>query len=141
MRRVRKVRKRSGVFSSRRAEKTPDLTSVSGYIASQPRGVQPVLRRVRSTIRKAVPQTDEVISYKIPAYKLHGRPVLYFAAWKQHYSLYPATRRVLAAFKDELSPHDVRKNTIRFPFSQPVPVKLIAAIAKFRATEASIVPR
>jgi uncharacterized protein YdhG (YjbR/CyaY superfamily) len=114
---------------------------VSGYIASQPRGVQPVLRRVRSTIRKAVPQTDEAISYKIPAYKLHGRPVLYFAAWKQHYSLYPATRRVLAAFKDELSPHDVRKNTIRFPFSQPVPVKLIAAIAKFRATEASIVSR
>ena len=100
-----------------------------------------MLKRVRSTIRKAVPQTDEVISYKIPAYKLHGRPVLYFAAWKQHYSLYPVTRRVLAAFKNELAPHDVRKNTIRFPFSQPVPVKLIAAIAKFRAREAAIVHR
>jgi len=135
VRKVRKVRKRSGVFSSRRAEKTPDLTSVSGYIASQPRGVQPVLRRVRSTIRKAVPQTDEVISYKIPAYKLHGRPVLYFAAWKQHYSLYPATRRVLAAFKDELAPYEVNKGTIRFPLAKPLPVGLVKRLVKARVAE------
>ena len=112
-----------------------NITSVNDYIASQPRGAQALLKRVRRTIRKAVPKADEVISYQIPAYKLHGRPVLYFAGWKHHYSLYPATRRVLAAFKDELESYDVRKSTIRFPFSQPVPVKLITAIAKFRAKE------
>ena len=109
--------------------------SVGEYIASQPEAVQGLLERVRSTIRKAVPGAEEVISYKIPTYKLHSSPVLYFAAWKQHYSLYPATGRVVAAFKDELAPYEVTKGTIRFPLSEPVPVKLIERIAKFRAKE------
>src|SRR5438105_14902255 len=114
-----------------------DFKSVREYIASQPHGAQAPLKRVRSTIRKAVPAAEEVISYQIPAFKLRGRPMLYFAGWKQHYSLYPATGRVIAAFKDELAPYEVRKSTIRFPLSQPVPVKLIEAIAKFRAKEVS----
>jgi uncharacterized protein YdhG (YjbR/CyaY superfamily) len=62
--------------------------------------------------------------------------VIYFAGWKRHYSLYPATRRLVAAFKDELAPYEVNdKGTIRFPLSEPVPVKLIEAIATFRAKE------
>jgi uncharacterized protein YdhG (YjbR/CyaY superfamily) len=109
--------------------------SVDEYIRSQPESVQGLLGRVRSAIRKAVPRAEEVISYNIPAYKLHNRPVLYFAGWKQHYSLYPATGRVVAAFKRELAPYEVTKGTIRFPICQPVPVKLIGRIAKFRATE------
>lgn len=112
-----------------------DFKSVDEYIASQPGAVQGVLKRVRSTIRKAVPGAEEVISYQIPAYKLHRGPVLYFAGWKQHYSLYPATERVVAAFKDALAPYEVTKGTIRFLLSQPVPVKLIGRIAKFRAKE------
>lgn len=76
-----------------------DFKSVDEYLASLPEAVQVILGLVRSTIRKAVPAAQEVISYKIPTYKLHGRPVLYFAAWKQHYSLYPATGRVLAKFR------------------------------------------
>ena len=109
--------------------------SVDKYIASQPEAVQNVLKRVRSTIRKAVPGAEEVISYKIPTYKLHGSPVLYFAGWTQHYSLYPATGRVVAAFKNDLAPYEVRTGTIRFPLSRSVPVKLIERIAKFRAKE------
>jgi uncharacterized protein YdhG (YjbR/CyaY superfamily) len=109
--------------------------SVDEYIASQPEAVQGILGRVRSAIRKAVPGATEAISYKIPAYKLRSGPVLYFAGWKQHYSLYPATERVVAAFKDELAAYEVNKGTIRFPLSQPVPVKLIGRIAKFRAKE------
>jgi uncharacterized protein YdhG (YjbR/CyaY superfamily) len=109
--------------------------SVDEYIATHPEDVQAILQRVRSTIRKAVPGAEEVISYQIPAYKLHGGPVLYFAGWKQHYSLYPATAHVVAAFKDDLAPYEVNKGTIRFPLSQPVPVKLIERIAKFRAKE------
>ena len=62
------------------------------YIASQPEAAQGVLEGVRSIIRKAVPGAEEVISYKVPTYKLHGGPVSYFAGWKQHYSLYPANR-------------------------------------------------
>jgi uncharacterized protein YdhG (YjbR/CyaY superfamily) len=114
---------------------TNDFKSVDEYIASQLEGVQSILGRVRSTIRKAVPQAEEVISYKMPTYKLHNRPVLYFAGWKEHYSLYPADQRVVEAFKDELAPYEIKKGTIRFPLVQPVPVKLIGRIAKFRAKE------
>jgi uncharacterized protein YdhG (YjbR/CyaY superfamily) len=112
-----------------------DFKSVDEYIASQPETVQGVLEGVRSTIRKALTGAEEVISYKIPTYKLHGVPVLYFAGWTQHYSLYPATDQVVAALKDDLAPYKVNKGTIRFPLSQPVPVKLIGRIAKFRAKE------
>ena len=112
-----------------------DFKSVDEYIASQPEAVQGVLERVRSTIRKAVPQAEEVISYKIPTYRLQGGPVLYFAGWKQHFSLYPVTANVVAAFKDEIAPYLVKKATLRFPLAQPVPVKLIERIAKFRAKE------
>ena len=112
-----------------------NFKSVDEYIASQPETVQGVLERVRNTIRKALPGAEEVISYKIPAYKLHGNPVLYFAGWRQHYSLYPATDHIIAAFKDDLAPYEVNKGTIRFPLSQPVPAKLIGRIAKVRAKE------
>ncbi len=109
--------------------------SVDDYIAAQPERAQEALRRVRSAIRKAVPKAEEVISYQIPAYKLPGGIVLYFAGWKQHYSLYPAKAGVVAALKKQLAPYEVRKGTIRFPLSQPVPVKLIERIARLRAQE------
>jgi uncharacterized protein YdhG (YjbR/CyaY superfamily) len=112
-----------------------DFKSVDEYIASQPETVQGVLERVRSAIRKAVPEAEETISYKMPMYKLPAGPVLYFAGWKQHFSLYPATASLVAAFKNDIAPYVVHKGTIRFPLAQPVPVKLIARIAKFRAKE------
>jgi uncharacterized protein YdhG (YjbR/CyaY superfamily) len=112
-----------------------DYKSVDEYIAAQPEELRDALKRVRSTIRKAVPEAGEVISYKIPTYKLRGNCVLYFAGWKQHYALYAATNSVVAAFKDELTPYEVDKGTIRFPLSAPVPVKLIERIARFRAKE------
>ncbi|TME20618.1 MAG: DUF1801 domain-containing protein [Chloroflexi bacterium] len=114
-----------------------DFKTVDEYIATHPEEVQAVLQLVRTTIRKAVPDADEMISYQIPAYKLRGGRVIYFAGWKQHYSLYPASDELVEAFKDELAPYEVNKGTIRFPISKPVPVKLIEGIAKFRAKEAA----
>jgi uncharacterized protein YdhG (YjbR/CyaY superfamily) len=111
--------------------------SVDEYIAAQPAATQKILSVIRSTIGKALPKAEEVISYSIPAYKLHGSAVLYFAGWKQHYSLYPANGRLVAAFREELAPYEISKGTIRFPLSEPVPVKLIRDIAKFRAIEAA----
>ncbi len=112
------------------------FTSVDEYIALQPKAAQRVLTRVRTAIRKAVPGAEEVISYQIPTFKLNGRAVIYFAGWKAHYSLYPANDRLVAAFKKQLAPYEVNnKGTIRFPLSEPVPVKLIERIAKFRAKE------
>lgn len=112
-----------------------DFRSVDEYIAAQPEAAQGVLELVRSSIRKAVPNAEESISYKIPTYKLRGDPVIFFAGWKQHYSLYPATNQIVATFKDDLADYEVRKGTIRLPLSQPVPVKLIERIAKMRAKE------
>ncbi len=109
--------------------------TVDEYITAQPAAVRDVLQRVRNAIRKALPEADKVISYNMPAYKLHGERVLHFAGWQRHYSLYPATAQVVAAFKDELALYEIGKGTIRFPLSQPVPEKLIGRIAKLRAEE------
>ena len=81
-----------------------NFRSVDDYIASQPEATQAVLKRVRGIIRKALPAAEEVISYQIPAYKLRGQAVVYFAGWKQHYSLYPATALLVKAFKTDLAP-------------------------------------
>jgi uncharacterized protein YdhG (YjbR/CyaY superfamily) len=112
-----------------------DYKSVNDYIAAQPEEIRETLERVRSTIRKALPKADEVISYQIPAYKLHGKAVIYFAGWKEHFSIYPAIGSVVAKFKRELEPYKISKGTIRFPLDKPVPVKLIMGIAKLRASE------
>ena len=97
-----------------------------------------MLGRVRSVIRRALPRAEEVISYQIPAYKLRGGTVLFFAGWKRHFSLYPANERLVAAFKDELAPYWISKGTIRFPLSEPVPTTLIERLAKFRAKQVAI---
>lgn len=112
-----------------------NLKSVDDYIAAQPEAARPILTRVRSAIREAVPNAEEVISYKIPTYKLRGNPVIYFAGWKQYYSLYPVGPRIIAALKDELAPYQIDKATVRFPLSEAVPVKLIARIVKLRLKE------
>ena len=112
-----------------------DFRSVKEYLASKPKEARATLERVRSTIRRAVPAAEETISYQIPAYKHKGTPMLYFAGWKQHYSLYPANPALVAEFKDELAGYELSKGTIRFPLDEPVPVKLIGRIARFRAKQ------
>ena len=114
-----------------------DFKSVDEYMAAQPDATQAVLARVRAIIRKALPGAEEVISYQIPAYKLPGGIVIYFAGWKQHYSIYPAGERLVAEFQKELAPYEISKGTIRFPLDEPVPATLIKRIAKYRAREVS----
>jgi uncharacterized protein YdhG (YjbR/CyaY superfamily) len=120
-----------------KAKAAPPKT-VNEYIEGFPPGVRDVLKTVRSTIRKALPDTEEAISYGIPTFRRHGSSIMYFAGWKEHFSIYPSTARLAAAFKKELAPYEVSgKGTIRFPLSEPVPVKLLAALAKFRGKEAA----
>jgi uncharacterized protein YdhG (YjbR/CyaY superfamily) len=111
-------------------------TTVTEYLADQPPASRRVLRVVRKAIRSALPAAaEECISYRIPAYKLKGKPVIYFAGWTNHYSLYPVTSAVMAAFGDALRGHVVSKGTMRFSLDEPVPVELIAGIAKVRGQE------
>jgi uncharacterized protein YdhG (YjbR/CyaY superfamily) len=111
-----------------------DFKSVDEYIASQPEAARPVLEEVRRAIRAALPEATEVISYQIPAFKVPGGAALYFAGWKDHYSLYPINGATIEAFAKELEPYEFNnKGTLRLPLSAPVPTKLIGRIAKFRA--------
>ncbi len=111
--------------------------SVGAYIAAQPLPARSVLRRVRATIRKALSGATEGISYRIPVYKLDGRIVLYFAGFRSHYAIYPATARIKRALKKELAGLVRSKGTIRFPLDEAVPTRLITRIAKLRAAEAA----
>ena len=114
----------------------PSWNSVDEYIAAQPEPSRAALQQVRDVIRRALPGAEEIISYKIPAYRVHGGVVLYFAGWKQHFSLYPIGRRVTATLRDELSQYEFNnKGTVKFPFSEPVPAKLVERIARLRAEE------
>jgi uncharacterized protein YdhG (YjbR/CyaY superfamily) len=111
--------------------------SIDDYIAAQPEAVHDTLQRLRGIVHKAVPDAEEVISYGIPAFKLSGYMLIYFAAWKQHYSLYPATG-LDGPLLDDLAPYKASKGTLRFSFSKPVPVRLIGRFAKFRAAQATV---
>ncbi len=106
---------------------------VDAYIAARPKPVQRMLTQVRRTIRKAAPEAKETISYRIPAYTLNG-PLIYFAAFPDHISLYPAPRGA-AEFKQELAAYKGGKGTVQFPLDKPLPLGLITRIVKYRLKE------
>jgi uncharacterized protein YdhG (YjbR/CyaY superfamily) len=90
--------------------------------------------RLRQPELASDPQKSTI--HGIPTYKLNGRPVIYFAGLRQHYSIYPANARLVAAFKRELAPYEFNgKGTIRFPLDKPVPTTLIEHIATFLVKE------
>jgi len=111
----------------------PTFESIDAYIASFPSDVQAILRRIRSTVHEAAPEAQEVISYKMPAFRQHGI-LLYFAAFKSHIGLYPpvsgdpALERALARYAGP-------KGNLRFPLDEPIPYQLIARIAKLRVRQ------
>lgn len=113
------------------------FASVREYIASKPKDSRAQLEAVRRAIVSAIPAAQEGLAYQMPAYTLNGVGVLYFAGWKSHYSLYPASDALAAAFAKELAPYERSKGTIKFPLSEPAPVRLISRIAKFRAEQVS----
>jgi uncharacterized protein YdhG (YjbR/CyaY superfamily) len=119
-----------------RMQRAP-FRGVDDYIGAQPDSSRELLELVREALLRALPGAEESISYDIPAYKIDGKIVLYFAGWKRHFSLYAASEGVKAEFHDELARYEVRNGTIKFPLDQPPPLKLISRIAKFQAKEAT----
>ena len=105
--------------------------SVSAYIAGFPPGAKEMLQQIRALIRDTIPEAEESISYDIPAYKRKGKPVIYFAGFKNHVSVYPAPRGV-SPFKEELAGYKGGKGTVQFPLTEPLPVQLIRRIIEFR---------
>ena len=107
---------------------------INEYIAGFPESVRGILEALRATIKEAAPGAEETISYAIPAFKLKGRMLVYFAGFKNHIGLYPAPRGN-EAFKKELSGYKGGKGTVQFPLNEPIPLSLVAKIVKFRAKE------
>jgi uncharacterized protein YdhG (YjbR/CyaY superfamily) len=105
------------------------VESIDQYIASFPSEVQPTLQAVRQAIRRAIPETEETISYGIPTFTLGGKYVVYFAGWKHHISVYPIPR-LDDALDQELATYKAAKGTLRFPLDQPMPLDLIGKVAQ-----------
>lgn len=109
------------------------FTSIDEYISTFPEDVQKILEKIRATIKAAAPEADEKISYQMPTFFLKGN-LIHFAAFKNHIGLYP-TPSGTQAFKDEIAIYQGGKGSIKLPIDEPMPLKLIAKIVKFRVAE------
>jgi len=104
------------------------------YIKTFPNDVQSILEKMRQTIRKAAPEAVEAISYQMPTFKLNGKNLVHFAAWKNHIGFYP-TPSGTETFKKELSPYKRTKGSVQFPIELPIPYDLVEKIVIFRMKE------
>jgi uncharacterized protein YdhG (YjbR/CyaY superfamily) len=109
------------------------FSNVDEYIALHPAPVRAGLKQIRKTIKKAAPAAEEMISYQMPAYRLNGI-LVFFAAAKNHYGFYP-TPGPMIPFREKLKAYETTKGAIRFPLDQPIPVKLISEIVKWKVKD------
>lgn len=113
---------------------TPSHESVHSYIESFSPEIREILKQVRAIIMEAAPQAEESVAYQMPAYKLCGHPLVYFAGFAKHIGLY-ALPSGHQHFKEELSRYKQGKGSVQFPLSDPIPYELIKKIVLFRADE------
>ena len=111
----------------------PKFQNIDEYISSFPEKTQKILQKLRKIISDSAPDAKEAISYQIPTFKLNGN-LVHFAAYKNHIGFYP-TPSGIEAFKQELSPYEVSKGTVRFPLNKPIPFELVRKIVEFRVKE------
>lgn len=108
------------------------LPAIKNYISFFPQETQDILLQIRETVLQAEPNAEEDFSYKMPAYKLKGKPMVYFAGYKNHIGFY-ATPTGHAVFAEELAKYKQGKGSVQFPLNEPIPFDLIERIVKFRS--------
>ncbi len=108
-------------------------SNIDQYIAGYPKDIQKLLKQVRETIKKVIPEAEEGICYGIPTYKLNGN-LVHFGGFKQHIGFYPGAGGI-KAFEKELAAYKGAKGSVQFPIDQPIPLDTISAITKFRAAQ------
>ena len=107
--------------------------TVDEYFSALPPKTRNILKGLRKTIREVAPQAEELISYNMPAFKLHGI-LVYYAAYDRHIGFYP-TSSPMKVFKNELADYKTSKGAIQFPIEKTIPATLIKKIVKFRVNE------
>ena len=108
---------------------------VDAYMAGLPDDRRAVMEQIRSTVQAAAPDAIEAIAYNMPAFRLNGRFLVSYEAFKRHYSLFPWSDGMLAELGDDLQPYAVGKGTIRFPANEPLPLGLVTRIIEIRRRE------
>ena len=111
------------------------VRNIDEYIADFPVNIQARLQEVRDIIKKAVPAAEETISYNMPAFKLNGVHLIYFAGWKNHISLYPFSSAMEASLPEAAAYKTSGRGTIQFPVDKPLPVEFVEMIVKLREKE------
>lgn len=108
--------------------------TIDEYIKTFPENIQSILEEMRQAIHEAAPQAIETISYQMPTFKLNGKNLAYFAAFKNHIGFYPIPSGI-EAFKKELSSYKQGRGSVQFPFDKPIPFDLVKKITMFRVKE------
>lgn len=109
--------------------------STAEYLATLGDGQRAALEELRDTIRAAAPGTEEAFSYGMPALKLGGKTLIWFAAWKEHYGLYPIGAAIVQAHAAELAGYETARGAVRFPASRPLPLDLVTRLVRARVAE------
>jgi len=108
---------------------------VRTYIAALAPKTRAEVRKLRATIRAAAPAAVEGFTYGIPGFRLNGRPLVWYAGWAHHTSMYPMTAGVRKALGDKIEDYEMSKGTIRFPLGKPLPLPIVKRIVKARTAE------
>ena len=111
------------------------IAQVRAYYAARTPDIRKHLKRIHDAIKSAAPDAEETFSYGIPGFRLDGKALIWYAAWKNHTSMYPITGTVRAKHADDIKGYKTAKGTIQFPLAKLPPVTLIKRMVKTRVAE------